>query len=122
MKKIQYIPLFLSLISYCFSDFSFAASSEVVLTASDGYTIHGSFSRSQQKDANMASVLLHMYKQTKESWDPLVPILNSMGIHTLAIDMRGHGESRKSPSGKDQEPAVINRDPVLFNNMHKECS
>jgi len=46
-----------------------------------------------------AVVLLHMMPATKESWDDLVEQLNNNGYTTLAIDLRGHGESQNGPEG-----------------------
>ena len=38
-------------------------------------------------------ILLHMYRNDRSSWDPLVPELVDKGITVLALDQRGHGES-----------------------------
>lgn len=64
---------------------------KVQFTTSDGVTIVGTYTPGS---APKAVLLLHMLPATKESWDPIVPRLVAAGFHTLAIDLRGHGESR----------------------------
>jgi alpha-beta hydrolase superfamily lysophospholipase len=46
-----------------------------------------------------AVILLHMYPATKESWASFQPILAQRGIASLAIDLRGHGESTAMVGG-----------------------
>jgi alpha-beta hydrolase superfamily lysophospholipase len=43
--------------------------------------------------AKRAVLLLHMMPATRVSWLPLSRALNEAGFATLAIDLRGHGES-----------------------------
>jgi len=94
------------------------ASERVVLTAGDGYRIAGAFTKANGK---AGVVLLHMYRQDKESWKPLVAQLTEQGISSLAIDMRGHGESRLGPKGNDESKRVLARDATLFNKMHLDA-
>lgn len=63
----------------------------VQFNTADEVTIVGTYTPGS---AAKAVLLLHMMPATKESWDPLVPKLVSAGFHTLAIDLRGHGESK----------------------------
>ena len=42
-----------------------------------------------------AALLLHMMPATRESWDELQEALEKKNIASLAIDLRGHGESMK---------------------------
>jgi pimeloyl-ACP methyl ester carboxylesterase len=49
------------------------------------------------------AVLAHQYPATRDSWSPLVADLQSLGVATLAFDLRGHGASIVSPRG----PLVI---------------
>jgi len=95
-----------------------AAADKIVLTAADGQRIVGSFSKG---DSGIGVVLLHMYRNSKESWQPLLEKLQGRGITTLAIDMRGHGESRLGPEGEDLYKKVVARDPELFNKMHLDA-
>lgn len=66
-------------------------SEKVQFTTDDGVTIVGTYS---QGSVPKAVLLLHMMPTTKESWDLIVSKLVAAGFHTLAIDLRGHGESR----------------------------
>jgi alpha-beta hydrolase superfamily lysophospholipase len=66
---------------------------KVVITTSDGVEIVGDYSASE--GARAAVLLLHMMPARKESWQPFAAALNAKGLATLAIDLRGHGESTK---------------------------
>lgn len=68
----------------------------VVLETIDHVLIAGSYSRGS---GSAGALLLHMMPATKESWRPLVPPLIDRGLHVLAIDLRGHGESSGGPEG-----------------------
>lgn len=94
---------------------------KVVLTTSDHYRISGLLTEPAGPPTGAAVVLLPMYKQSKESWLPLIPILAAKGIASLAIDMRGHGESKHGPDGQDDSLRVDGRDPVLFRRMHLDA-
>lgn len=94
------------------------ASEKVELTAADGYRIAGDFTKANGK---AGVVLLHMYRHTKESWKPLVAQLTEQGISSLAIDMRGHGESKLDPEGNDESKRVLARDAEFFNKMHLDA-
>jgi len=59
----------------------------------DGVTIAGNYYLA--KDSRAAVLFLHMKPATKESWDTLARALQGKGISSLAIDLRGHGESIK---------------------------
>lgn len=56
----------------------------------DGVKIIGNYWPGSDK----AALLLHMLPSTKESWTKLAKALNNENISVLAIDLRGHGESR----------------------------
>jgi dienelactone hydrolase len=45
------------------------------------------------------AVLAHQYPAAKESYAPLVADFHTLGVATLAFDLRGHGESIWSPTG-----------------------
>jgi len=76
----------------------FASGDPVELRAVDGWDLRGVW-RPAQKDQPTV-ILLHGTGQRKEDWAPLARALTNKGIGWLAIDMRGHGESRTSPSGE----------------------
>lgn len=46
-----------------------------------------------------AAILVHSYPLTKESWAVFQRVLAKRGIASLAIDLRGHGESNKTVDG-----------------------
>lgn len=71
-------------------------SERTVLQTIDGVTIVGDWSFPEK--ATKAVLLLHMMPATRASFDDLAKALNEAGMATLAIDLRGHGESHlKSP-------------------------
>lgn len=65
---------------------------EVEIAAPDGLVLHGTFTPGI--NGNEAAVLLlHMYGADRTTWAPLVESLASSGIASLAIDLRGHGQT-----------------------------
>ncbi len=95
-----------------------AAPEKIVLTAADGYKITGSLMKG---DGGAGVVLLHMYRQDRQSWQPLIEQLSARGITSLAIDMRGHGESRLDPAENDDAGRVLAKDSAFFNKMHQDA-
>jgi len=123
--KLRYLARFFLFLIFlitclCCAPAGQAATDKVKLTAADGYPITGNLSRPDQGDDRIGVVLLHMYRHDKESWQPLVAELNRRGLVSLAIDMRGHGESSIGPGGDDSS-RVVERDPALFNAMHLDA-
>ncbi len=72
-------------------------SQKVTLTTVDGVQIIGDYEAG--KSARTV-ILLHMMPATRTSWRPLVQKLTAVGFSTLAIDLRGHGESLKTIEGR----------------------
>lgn len=62
----------------------------VTFRTSDGVKIAATYNPGT---ANLGIVLVHMMPATRASFDQLAAKLNEQGWHTLAIDLRGHGES-----------------------------
>jgi len=60
----------------------------------DGFTLHGDLISAGSTQSPVA-ILLHMYRQDRSSWSPLIPELVSKGITVLALDQRTHGESTR---------------------------
>jgi pimeloyl-ACP methyl ester carboxylesterase len=54
---------------------------------------------------NKGVILLHMMPAVKESWNNFSKILNTKDFYVLAIDLRGHGESKiwKNKNGDTHE-------------------
>jgi len=70
---------------------------KVSFTTSDGVKIVANYY--PNKEAKFAGILIHMRPKTKESFDKLAKFLQEKGFSLLAIDLRGHGESREGVSG-----------------------
>lgn len=68
----------------------------VTFTTSDGVVISGNFITPREPKG--AVLLLHMMPSTKESWEPFQQALVKAHIASLAIDLRGHGQSTKGPA------------------------
>lgn len=66
------------------------AAQRVQLTSDDGLRIVGTYS---DAPGDKAVVLLHMMRRTKSDWDAFAKRLQREGIASIAIDLRGHGES-----------------------------
>jgi pimeloyl-ACP methyl ester carboxylesterase len=67
------------------------------------------------------AVLLHMYRSDRRAYDPLLPHLLKAGFATLAIDMRGHGESVE-PKAIRLADRVARRDASLFRSMDRDVA
>ena len=70
---------------------------EVGLKASDGTPLKATYFSSGQPGPGV--LLLHQNNRTRKSWDGVAEQLAAAGIHTVTLDMRGHGESGGTPSG-----------------------
>ncbi len=70
----------------------------VELKTVDGWTLKAQFAPSTP--GKLTLVLLHGTGQRKENWKRLAFPLTRAGYGVLAVDMRGHGDSRTSPSGE----------------------
>jgi dienelactone hydrolase len=64
---------------------------DVALTAADGTGLKATYYAAATPGP--AVLLLHMCNTTRKSWEPLGPQLAAAGIHALAVDYRGFGES-----------------------------
>ena len=64
---------------------------EVTVPAPDGVTLKATYYAAAQPGP--AVLLLHMCNTDRRSWEPLAPQLAAAGIHALALDYRGFGES-----------------------------
>jgi alpha-beta hydrolase superfamily lysophospholipase len=70
----------------------------VELHAVDGWTLHAVWLKA--KEGKKTVVLLHGTGQRKEDWRAFARALAKDGEGYMAVDLRGHGESRVSPSGE----------------------
>lgn len=69
---------------------------KVQLKTEDGVTISGDYYAGRGAEGVL---LLHMMPATKASWKDFAPRLREQGMHVLAIDLRGHGDSDGGPTG-----------------------
>ena len=67
------------------------AARDVAITAPDGTSLKATYVAAAKPGP--AVLLLHMCNTTRTSWAPLSPQLAAAGIHALAMDYRGFGES-----------------------------
>ncbi len=107
----------------------------VQLTTADGVTIHGWYMAAgdhahehgekpperEHYAATPAVVMLHMFRSDKSSWQSLMEHCRLAGVATLAIDMRGHGQSKLDAEGKDLTKLVQQRDEELFQAMWQDA-
>ncbi len=71
---------------------------KTTFTTSDGVSIAANW---QAAPTTLGAViLLHQYPSTKESWAPFQGLLAKRGLASLAIDLRGHGESTRTVEGQ----------------------
>ena len=65
----------------------------VTLQSSDGKSIAGQLRTPELGSCLPGLLLLHQFGSSKAQWAPHVDAFNSAGYLTLAIDIRGHGDS-----------------------------
>jgi len=75
-----------------------AEKEKIELITEDGVKIKGIW---QKVEGEKAVLLLHMMPATKESWQNFSELLAENNFSSLAIDLRGHGESRETLDGKE---------------------
>lgn len=61
----------------------------------DGAVIHGTLHLVDGEGRQPAVLLLHQAQKSRAEFDFLLADLHALGFHTLAVDLRGHGESTK---------------------------
>ena len=70
----------------------------IALTTADGVNLIGTWSHAPT--VHGAAVLLHAMPETRASWITLQAVLAKHEIASLAIDLRGHGESIQTVEGE----------------------
>ena len=66
---------------------------DMSLTSADGYVIKGTLTVPPNAGPRPVVILAHQFRSDRSGWQPLTGLLNAKGIATLALDLRGHGES-----------------------------
>ncbi|PIR57935.1 MAG: hypothetical protein COU71_01290 [Parcubacteria group bacterium CG10_big_fil_rev_8_21_14_0_10_38_31] len=84
---------------------------KIILKTSDSKEIIGNYL--EVSGAKGVGLLLHMMPSTKESWDVFAKQLAQSGFSSLAIDLRGHGESTGGPEGFVQFSDREHQDSIL---------
>lgn len=94
---------------------------EVVhLRTSDGIEIVGDYvSAGDAAHPAPVAILLHMYGSNRSSWAPLITPLHEAGFSTLAIDLRGHGESG-APKTESLRKMINAGAAVVFRDMSRD--
>ncbi|HIJ64852.1 MAG TPA: alpha/beta fold hydrolase [Candidatus Hydrogenedentes bacterium] len=76
-----------------------ASSEDVALTTSDGLTIAATVYRAG-RSAPAGLVLVHMLGTDRESWAPFASQAQQAGYMCIALDLRGHGDSKRQETGR----------------------
>ena len=103
----------------------------VKMTAEDGQAVPGWYREAKPAGTKAgdeawrskahAVVFLHMYRSDHLAWAPILPVFEKLGVSTLTIDMRGHGENTRGPKGEDLAKSAVDRDEALFQAMYKDA-
>jgi pimeloyl-ACP methyl ester carboxylesterase len=94
---------------------------QVNLQTEDGVLIVGDYYPPVGRAIAPPVILLHMYRQDRSTYQPLVNPLHDAGFAVLAIDMRGHGASTR-PNEMNLAERVKNRDAAVFNDMRYDVN
>jgi alpha-beta hydrolase superfamily lysophospholipase len=79
--------------------------SRVTYQTPDGQTIVATMMEPSRRPAP-AIILVHMLGRSRKDWEPAGARLAGEGFTTLAIDLRGHGESSASSGGSDERATL----------------
>lgn len=69
------------------------SATEMSLTTPDGFVLKGTLALPPAKGKVPVVILAHQFHADRAGWAPLAEKLHARGIGTLALDLRGHGES-----------------------------
>jgi len=83
-----------------------AAGRTVTVRTEDGLALSATWYEAEARVAP-AVILVHMLHKTRRDWDGLASQLASEGIGTLALDLRGHGDSGGGPVGERDYPSLV---------------
>lgn len=95
---------------------------DLVHTINDGVDVYG-FSNFQENDADLV-VFIHGWQSSSEKFIERMKIFHERGLHTLAVDMRGHGiapETAEWTAGKvigDVKAILSSIDYSKVQNVH----
>lgn len=66
---------------------------DMTLLTPDGFTLKGTLTLPAKPGRHPVVILAHQFRANRTGWKPLTDRLTAAGIATLAVDLRGHGES-----------------------------
>jgi dienelactone hydrolase len=66
---------------------------QMTLPTPDGFTLSGTLTVPDTKGKHPVVILAHQFRSDRNGWSPLTEKLNERGLATLALDLRGHGQS-----------------------------
>ena len=66
---------------------------DMKLTTPDGFQLKGTLTVPARGQRHPVVVLAHQFGADRSGWQPLIEHLQACGIATLALDLRGHGQS-----------------------------
>ena len=66
---------------------------DMSLRTPDDYVLSGTLTVPEGRGNHPAVILVHEFRSDRNAWAPLTEKLNARGIATLALDLRGHGQS-----------------------------
>jgi len=66
---------------------------EMRITTPDDNVLSGTLRVPEGRGKHPAVILVHSFRTDRTNWDALVEKLNDRGLATLALDLRGHGQS-----------------------------
>ena len=87
---------------------------KIFIEAGDGKTISALYFKTDKPKGWL--VLVHMMPSTKESWVNFAQTLQNEGFESIAMDLRGHGESEGGPEGyqsfsdSDHQKSILDLD------------
>jgi pimeloyl-ACP methyl ester carboxylesterase len=80
------------LLSSVFAGAAFAGAPESVqLTGEEGISLHAVYTPAEESKRGV--IFLHMVGRSAKDWSYLAKRVNRAGFHTLAVDLRNHGEN-----------------------------
>lgn len=81
----------------------------VTFASSDGVQLAATWKEVAGQPGAPAVLVLHDFSRERREWAPFTDELNARGLATLALDLRGHGESTRKAGG-----AVVNPSPKML--------
>lgn len=93
---------------------------KITIPTLDGVFLTGNWQ--SPAGAKQCAFLLHMMPATRESFEPLVEKLSEVGVATLAIDLRGHGESLAKKTGDEKKGKLIELNYKDFSDEEHQAS